>query len=235
MKYDLKIYNSARHIVTRDETVSNRFRFAIVEVNVKDRSLYAEDSGFSTILDDAWSDLPSQTPSWEFPASLAETIESHLATQYEQGSRIYTVSYAGVALEDNRIFLSWAGLFRAHLSVGGEITRSTRDHNLVSDSHGDFQPSRDPRANAMDSYTPTRQLLAHRTASDSLWETEVWETDGDYELIFCSDFYHRFREPQRYVSHFSDLIKNNIEPEPVPGGGIISVISARKDVPNAQG
>lgn len=233
MKYNLKIFNSARHIATKDEIVSNRFRFAIVEVNVKDRSLYAEDSGFSTILDSAWSDLPSQTRSREFPASLAETIESHLATRFEQGRGIYTVSYVGLALEDNRIFVSWAGLFRAHLSVGGEITRSTRDHNLVSDSFGDPEQSRDPRAKAMDFFTPTRQLLAYRTANDRLWENEIWQTEGDYELMICSDFYHQFREPQRYFSDFSYSLRKNIEPEPVPGGGIITLISVTNDVPTA--
>ncbi|MGD9628012.1 MAG: hypothetical protein AB7V18_02075 [Pyrinomonadaceae bacterium] len=201
----------------------------MVEVNFKEPTLYNGDSGFKAILKTVWPKLSDDVSSRRFPSFLAQAIESHLNERFRLKARIYTVSFVGLAVESGRIFVSWTGLFRTHLTINGRVVQVTRDHNLVDDRLPTVEISTDPRLREIDKHTPTRQLLAVRGSGDRTWESAEWFADSDFEIIICSDSYHKFGKPEDYVFAFSSLLDQGQSPEPVGGGGLITKIAYTRE------
>ncbi len=222
MIYKFTNFNSSRHISSLEDTCDGVFRFALVEVNLKEPRLYDPDSGFKEILRAVWPGFSEGVGVAGFPDYLGTSIESYLNEQFKLKERIYTVSFLALAAERGKVYISWAGLLRTHLVKNGKVRNITRDHNLVDDPWPNIEPRSDPRLRGLDFYTPTRQLLAVRGPGDRSWESAEWNANDDFEILVCSDSYHKFQAPTDYVFAFSRILDQGNFPEPVVGGGLIA-------------
>lgn len=222
--YKLKTINTSRYIVCFGNISSQGLQYALIEANVKDVKAYNEESNFSTLLLDSIKVLPNDFSASSFPKMLADAIEEVMIERFKTYQHLFHVSYVGVALKDNKVYVCTAGNGRVHLIENDKITAMTRDHNLIDDPIEGFEPNLDPRIRIGDKYIETRQIVARRGEGKRPVECFVWEANSNFTILVCSYSFHRFREPEEYLQNFLQMVDDGHIHDEGVGGGVITKI-----------
>jgi hypothetical protein len=224
MRYSLKTINTSRYIVSFDNVSSHGLQFALIEANVKDPKAYNEESRFNTLLLDSIKLLPSDCSVNNFPQKMADAIQETMVERHKTYEHIFHVSYVGISLRENMVYVCTAGNSRVHLIENGKITEQTNDHNLAEEPYENFVPNSDPAIGDSYKYIETRQIVALEGKSERPPECFVWEANGDYSILIASYAFHIFQESDNYLHRFLAMDINNFRKNEGVIGGLLTRI-----------
>jgi hypothetical protein len=224
MRYKLQTINTSQYIISFDNISSQGLQFALIEANVKDPKAYNEDSRFDTLLLDSIKLLPSDLSANSFPKKMADAVQETMVKRFKTYEHIFHISYVGVSLRENMIYVCTAGNDRVHLIKNGKITEQTSDHNLVEEPFENFVPNSDPTIGDSYKYIETRQIVALEGKSERPPECFTWKADGDFSILIASYAFHIFQEADDYFQRFLTMDINKFTKNEGAIGGLITRI-----------
>lgn len=224
MRYKLNTINTSKYIVSFDNISSQELQFALVEANVKDPKAYNEVSRFSKLLLNAIQLLPSYMSASSFPKNMADAIQEVMIERHKGYEHIYHVSYVGVSLKENMIYVCTAGNDRVHLIENGKITNQTNDHNLIDEPFDNFVPNPELKSGNFYKYIETRQIVALKGEAERPPECFTWEAKGDYTILVATYAYHIFQESADYFERFLTMDTDKFNSKEGVMGGLITRI-----------
>ncbi|MBS1796145.1 MAG: hypothetical protein JSS81_19995 [Acidobacteria bacterium] len=220
MTYKLKNINTSRHIVCFSSISGSNLYYALIKANEKDIKAYCRESDIENLLLDAVKLLPDGLSVGDFPKMLADAVETVLTKRVSRYPDLFHVSYVGIALSKNTVYVCTAGNCRVHLIKNDLLVSSTRDHNLIEEPvEGMGELSSEPGLALFYKCIETRQIVALKSEVRHRAESIKWEPDGGFTILVCSESFHRFQEPENYIRSLLRMIdENRINDETVQNG-----------------
>jgi serine/threonine protein phosphatase PrpC len=205
------------HFATLINVAGSAVFCAVAEANEKDKSAYAEDTGFERLLLSALRKLPGEVEARMLPKEMATAVGSLLVDWHATNFGPQTVIYAGVLMRDDEIYVCTAGDCRIHLIRHEETIEVTRDHNAIDDPAWNAPFPVDEVLLPIYLRTTTRTV---GIASEREPECGAWRAEGNWSVLICSSEAHRYRQPNEYVE---ELMRADLETIELTSGLVIRV------------
>jgi serine/threonine protein phosphatase PrpC len=203
--YNFSIFSNNLNVSTLYHSTNDSAFLIVIEALDWHLAQIKDERALHKILNEAFRLMDININISEIPSEFARNIDFVLRESNNLTTDYKGLSFTGISLTKDKVFVCTAGYTRVHLLQGEKVIDVTRDHNLVSDI--DENTSDEKLDVKFETCPPlffaqTRALGLEQPNKPA--ELITWDVTGNYSILVCSNKFHKFRKPDEYIKSFVD-------------------------------